>query len=65
MGGHWAIWLSQRPEYEISSTVIYYAARAGDFSLCQSRFLAHFAECDPWISTNARRNMENAIGKAV
>mgnify|MGYP003677112971 CR=1 FL=1 len=64
MGGHWAIWLSQKPEYEISATVLYYAARAGDFSCCQSQFIAHFAENDPWVSPKTRRNMETAILRA-
>ena len=64
MGGHWAVWFSQRPQYSISATVLYYAARAGDFKLCRSQFLAHFAENDPWLSPKVRRNMENAIRKA-
>ncbi|MCB1686335.1 MAG: dienelactone hydrolase family protein [Pseudomonadales bacterium] len=64
MGGHWAVWLSQRPEYDVTATVLYYAARAGDFSHCRSSVLAHFAEQDPWVSTSARKNMERAISKS-
>ena len=64
MGGHWAVWLSQRPEYNISATVLYYAARAGDFSKCHSGIIAHFAEKDPWVSKGARRTMEHAINKS-
>ncbi len=32
MGGHWAVWLSQRPELPIGATVLYYAARGGSFA---------------------------------
>ncbi|MDJ0896314.1 MAG: dienelactone hydrolase family protein [Alphaproteobacteria bacterium] len=64
MGGHWAVWLSQRPELPIGATVLYYAARAGDFTASQSSYLAHYAEEDPWVSRTARRRMEAAIAKA-
>ncbi len=64
MGGHWAIWLSQRPELPVRSTVIYYSARSGSFLSSHSSFLAHFAETDPWVSKASRRNMAAAIAKA-
>ncbi|MGB5559927.1 MAG: dienelactone hydrolase family protein [Paracoccaceae bacterium] len=64
MGGHWAVWLSQRPEYNVAGTVLYYAARAGDFSNCRSGIMAHFADHDPWVNASARRNMERAIRKS-
>jgi carboxymethylenebutenolidase len=64
MGGHWAVWLSQRPKYEIAATVLYYAARGGDFGLCQSKIQAHFAENDAWVSQKARLNMERAIRRS-
>lgn len=64
MGGHWAVWLSQRPEYAVSATVLYYAARGGNFRHSRSNFLAHYANDDPWVSKSARRNMEKAIHAA-
>ena len=64
MGGHWAVWLAQRPEYGIAAASLYYAARGGDFSNCRAAFIAHFAERDPWVSAAARRRMEAAIRKA-
>ncbi len=64
MGGHWAVWLSQRPELPIAATVLYYAARAGDFSRSRSSYLAHFTENDRWVSGPARRRMELAITKS-
>jgi carboxymethylenebutenolidase len=51
MGGHWALWLAQRPELPIDATVVFYAARNGDFTQSKSRFLIHFAEVDDWVST--------------
>ena len=64
MGGHWAVWLSQQPDLPISATVLYYAARAGDFSSSHSSFLAHYAEEDAWVSRASRRRMESEIAKA-
>lgn len=64
MGGHWAVWLSQRPDLPIGATVLYYAARAGSFRRSRSSFLAHFAEDDPWVSRASRRKMEAEIAKA-
>ncbi len=64
MGGHWAVWLSQRPEYNVAATVLYYAARAGDFSACASGIIAHFAAQDAWVSPRARKNMERAVRKS-
>lgn len=64
MGGHWAVWLSQRPQYRIAATVLYYAARAGDFSQSRSAYQAHFADADPWVGVAARRGMERAIARA-
>lgn len=61
MGGHWAVWLAQRPRYDLGATVLYYAARAGDFSHSRSKVLAHFAQSDPWVSHAARRRMRAAI----
>jgi carboxymethylenebutenolidase len=63
MGGHWAVWLSQRPEYQISATILYYAARGGSFEQCQASILAHFADKDDWVRPTARKTMEHAIGK--
>jgi carboxymethylenebutenolidase len=64
MGGHWAVWLSQRSNLPIRATVLYYAARAGSFRGSHSSFLAHFAENDPWVSRASRRKMEIEIAKA-
>lgn len=61
MGGHWAIWLSQRPEFQVAATVLYYAARGGSFEKCQAKILAHFAESDDWVRSTARKSMERAI----
>jgi carboxymethylenebutenolidase len=64
MGGHWAVWLSQRPEYRVAATVLYYTARGGDFGQSRSAYLAHYAQTDPWVSAAARRGMERAIVRA-
>lgn len=64
MGGHWAVWLSQRPELPVAAAVLYYAARAGDFGGSRASYLAHFAVEDGWVSAAARKRMEKEIAKA-
>ncbi len=61
MGGHWALWLSQRPELPVSSTVVFYAARNGDFTRSLSRFLFHFAEDDEWVSMPSVKKMRKSM----
>jgi carboxymethylenebutenolidase len=64
MGGHWALWLAQRPELPIASTVVFYAARNGDFRQSKSRFLFHFAETDEWVSTASVAKMKKSLAVA-
>lgn len=64
MGGHWAWWLAQRPELPIAATVVFYAARSGDFSKSRSRFLGHFAETDEWVSAAGLKKLTRSLEKA-
>lgn len=64
MGGHWALWLAQRPTLPIASTVVFYAARNGDYRRSQSRFLFHFAEKDEWVSAASVRKMKKTLEAA-
>ena len=64
MGGHWAWWLAQRPELPSAATVVFYAARSGDFSKSQSRFLGHFAETDEWVSAAGIKKVKRALEAA-
>lgn len=64
MGGHWAVWLSQRPDLPVAAAVLYYAARAGGFGDSRASYLAHFAAEDDWVSAAARQRMEKEIGRA-
>ncbi|MCL4744466.1 MAG: dienelactone hydrolase family protein [Burkholderiaceae bacterium] len=61
MGGHWALWLAQRPELPIDATVVFYAARNGDFRQSGSRFLFHFAEVDDWVSAASIRKLKRSM----
>jgi carboxymethylenebutenolidase len=68
MGGHWALWLAQRPELPIAATVVFYAARNGDFTRGNSSFLFHFAENDAWVSAAGVKKMKKSLdasGKAA
>jgi carboxymethylenebutenolidase len=61
MGGHWALWLAQRQELPIAATVVFYAARNGDFTQSKSLFLFHFAENDEWVSTAIVRKLKKSL----
>jgi len=65
MGGHWALWLSQRPELPIGATVTFYGARAGDYTSSQAVFLDHFAERDDWVSMRCSRNSRRALKRQI
>jgi carboxymethylenebutenolidase len=64
MGGHWALWLAQRSELPIAATVIFYAARNGDFTRSGSRFLFHFAENDEWVSAASKSKLRKSLEAA-
>ena len=63
-GGHWALWLSQRPELPIGATVTFYGARAGDFTGSRAAFLGHFAEKDDWVSDAALKKLKRRLEMA-
>jgi len=64
MGGHWALWLAQRPELPVAATVVFYAARNGDFTQSKSRFLFHFAENDDWVSDASVKKLKRSLEAA-
>ncbi len=64
MGGHWALWLAQREELPITATVVYYAARNGDFSQSKSRFQFHFAGQDDWVSSASVKKVKASLAAA-
>jgi len=64
MGGHWALWLSQRTELPIGATVTFYGARAGDYTSSRASFLGHFAEQDDWVSDAALKKLKKSIETA-
>ncbi len=61
MGGHWALWLAQRPELPIGATVVFYAARSGNYTRSRSRFLFHFAESDDWVSAASVKKLKSNL----
>lgn len=64
MGGHWALWLAQRPDLPIAHTVVFYAARDGNYTESKSRFLVHFAESDNWVSTASAKKLKASLAAA-
>ncbi len=64
LGGHWALWLSQRTELPIGATVTFYGARAGDYTSSRAAFLGHFAEKDDWVSDAALKKLKKSLETA-
>jgi len=64
MGGHWALWLSQRPELPIGATVTFYGARSGDYTSSRAVFMGHFAEKDDWVSDAALKKLKKSLETA-
>lgn len=64
MGGHWALWLSQRPELPVGAAVTFYGVRTGDYSSSQAAFLGHFAEKDDWVSDSALKKLKASLKTA-
>ena len=58
------MWLAQRPELPVAATVIFYAARNGDFTRSHSRFLFHFAEDDDWVSAAGVKRIKKSLEAA-
>lgn len=61
MGGHWAVWLAQRPEARVGAVVLHYATRAATKPGSPVPLLAHFAEDDPFVTVAGRRTMERSF----
>jgi len=63
MGGHWAFWLSHRPEYRIDKVVSFYAVRNTDFTSSIAEYQIHLAEGDPWVSKASLKSTESSMRK--
>lgn len=63
MGGHWAVWLAQRPDLPAGAVVIHYATRVATTSSRPVPTLAHFAEKDPFVTPAGRRAMERSLAR--
>lgn len=64
MGGHWALWLAQRPGLPIARTIVYYAVRNGDYTHCRSDFMFHLAEQDEWVSAAGTKKLKRSLEEA-
>lgn len=63
MGGHWAVWLAQRPDAQAGAVVIHYATRALTKVGTPIPTLAHFAGTDPFVTPAGRRRMERSFAR--
>ena len=63
MGGHWAVWLAQRPDAHAGAVVVHYATRAVTKPSAPVPVLAHFAQNDPFVTPAGRRKMERSFAR--
>jgi carboxymethylenebutenolidase len=55
------LWLVDEKPKDISATVLFYAARGGDYAKTKSAFLGHFAQTDEYVSDSGRKKMEKTL----
>ncbi len=63
LGAYWSLWLVAEKPKAITSTVLFYGTRSGDYSSVRSTFLGHFAESDEFESNTARDKLEKSLRK--
>lgn len=63
-GGFWALWLSERRPDLIRAAAIFYATYDGDFKQSGAAYLCHFAETDPFESSEGIALLEKNLKAA-
>lgn len=65
MGGHWALFLAERPDVPVGATVVFYAARGGEYARCRSAFQFHLAASDDFVSTSRLAKLRSRLEQAA
>ena len=66
LGGYWALWSAQKMPELFRAVVLFYGTNGGggDFQQSKAAFLGHFAEMDPYETTDTIQALENNLKKA-
>lgn len=64
LGGHWALWLAEKPDSSIAATIVFYSARGGDYSSSLSAFQFHLAETDEYVGTSTVKKLHKHLRTA-
>lgn len=64
LGAWLGLWLVEEQTKDIAATVLFYAARSGEYTKTRSAFLGHFAETDEFVSDSGRKRLEKNLKAA-
>jgi carboxymethylenebutenolidase len=64
LGAWLGLWLVEEKPKDIAATVLFYAARGGEYAKTKSAFLGHFAETDEFVSDSGRKKLERTLKAA-
>jgi len=61
MGAYWTLWLAEEFPEDISAAVLFYGTGEAKYDKARAAFLGHFAEKDPYESTETVQEVEKAL----
>lgn len=63
LGGYWSLWLAQKMPELFRAVVLFYGTNGGggDFQQSRAAFLGHFAEKDPYETTDTIQELEKNL----
>jgi carboxymethylenebutenolidase len=63
LGGYWSLWLAQKMPELFRAVVLFYGTNGGggDFQQSKAAFLGHFAEMDPYETTDTIQELEKNL----
>ena len=64
MGAYWALWLAQKRPDLIRAVTVFYGTSDGNFMESKAAFLGHFAEKDPYETTEGINILEKKLREA-
>lgn len=64
LGAWLGLWLVEEKPKDIAATVLFYAARGGEYTKTKSAFLGHYAETDEFVSDSGRKKLARTLKAA-
>jgi len=64
LGAYYALGLSVEKPEVVRAVVVFYGARAADYSPARAAYLGHFAATDDWVAASGVKKMEKSLRSA-